>query len=327
MVAPDWARITIPQIMKFFLNLLLALVLVALGYILYPNVAEQFGWDKKPTDTVVDQPASPDTTPDKTDVKPKADKDPEVAENDTKPDTKPSVDPGDAVPPTPKGDTTSAIAKRFPYPKIKSLDTITHKWTLVPERAFPKSITINKPLKFAIGTAGNSATKPAGSKVVPLGTSKQGNIKVAMSKGSPAQAVIAMGDTNFKEQVRKLYSQGVDRIYARVDQHRAAELKRQKTAATVPDKVKASAGAIPKSESDEDRYITIMQQDVQNGGLKGIAMDEIIEWRFVGFESVNGASFWTGVAVYPVSTMFGSFHVEAKAMIQNDKVVKWIKSE
>ncbi|QQL45140.1 hypothetical protein [Sulfuriroseicoccus oceanibius] len=316
--------------MKFFLNLLLSLVLIALGYLLYPNIAGQLGLDQAEEEpTVAEEPAKQDPkvdeAPDPAVPAPDPAEDPKLTEEEEV-DTEPTVAPQDLTPPAPTGDTTSAIAQRFPYPEIKSLADITKNWTEVPGRAYPETITIHKPLQFAVGNSGNTLTKPAGSKVVPLGTSKKRNIKVAMNRDSEAFAVIAMDETDFKDQVRALYRKGVERIYARVDAHRASELKRRQAAAAVPDEVKKTAGAIPETKNDEERYIAVMQASVDNGELRGIDASTIIDWRFLGFETINGEGYWTGAAVYETSTMFGRFREEAKALIKNDKVVRWIKS-
>lgn len=298
--------------MKSFGNILFFVVLLLLGYAIYPSLSEYLGWDKKTDSSTPAEIA--DTSDDEQDAS--------STVTDTTPDR-----PNRPIPPAVQSSATTdstSLEERFPYPMIKSLDEITSNWTAVPERALPSQITLKKDLQFALGTSG-SVTKPADSDVYPVGTNGSLQVRVAMAPGSENEALVAMDDTDFKERVTEMYNNGVAGIRARVDAQRDAERTRIAASATITEAEKATVSSPTATTSTDE--IEIMKSSIARGELAGLSPSDITTYRKLGFEKDGQTVFQVGAAVYDVKTMFGTFQTEAKAFIREGKVVRWERTE
>ena len=297
--------------MKSFGNILFIIVLFALGYAIYPSLSEHLGWGG----------ADEATETDTTDLATTADPDDaEPAPNERPAPPAPNSD--NATQPEPPNDSASALATRFPYPNIRSLEDITRNWTAVPTRALPKQVTLYEELKFTLGAAG-SVTKPADSEVYVSGTNATGQVKVTMAPGSNNEALVPMANTDFKKRVKAMYDEGVANIHARIDAQREAEVARLAAADSITAEEKASVGGSTNTARAKDDYLGLMKDSVASGELTGLSTTDITDWRSLGFEKVGGDTFWTGAAIYMVETLFGEFQTEAKAYIREGRVVRW----
>jgi len=297
--------------MKSFGNILFFVVLLALGYAIYPSLSDHFGWDgetsSSSTEDVADFSDDEDDTTSVTDT------------TDSTIDQPSRPTPPATVQQSATTDSTS-LDDRFPYPQIKSLDEITSNWTAVPERALPSQITLKKELQFTLGTSG-FVTKPADSDVYPVGTNGSLQVRVAMAPGSANEELVAMDDTDFKERVTEMYNNGVAGIRARVDAQPDAERTRVAAAASITEAEKATV--ISPSATTSTDEIEIMKSSIARGELAGITPGDITTYRKLGFEKEGQTVFQIGAAVYDEKTMFGNFQTEAKAFIREGRVVRW----
>ncbi len=236
--------------------------------------------------------------------------------------TTPPPPPVVAPTPPPPAPTDDAVSKLVPMPTIKSLEEITANWTNVPERAFPPKVVLKTDAAFAL-PQGNSMTLSAGRDATPISLAADGTLTVAPRAGSNLRATLPVSQTDFKESVTARYNEGVARIKEGIEARRQKERARLATAATTSDEEKASAGEVPKSASDEERYLALMKQSVANGELKDVTPDKVKSWRWLGYEDVGGTGYWTGVAIITKETYFGEFETEAKAYIRQGKIEKW----
>ena len=67
-----------------------------------------------------------------------------------------------------------------------------------------------------------------------------------------------------------------------------------------------------------------MQESVKGGGIKEFKFEQVEGWKAGEEENVDGELYQTGLAAYKAQTIFGEKTVQAKALIQKGKVVKWI---
>lgn len=81
----------------------------------------------------------------------------------------------------------------------------------------------------------------------------------------------------------------------------------------------ASASAL----SAED-IVKVMQESIRSGQIKEFTFDQVIGWKATEEESVDGQTYQTGLAAYKAETIFGVKNIQAKALIQNGKVTRWI---
>ena len=294
--------------MRSLFQFLVIAALVACGYFLYP-VVEHFlrGHGYLPPDQAA-VPVRPAAA-----VVPAPAPEPAVA---PAPEPAPAAGlaprPEPAVPATPGGSD---------LPRIKTLEEMTDNWRNVPARAFPKRVTIQSPVEFAMA-GGNSMKMVEGREVVPLALSAEGMLTVASGEGSEMKAVIPVDQTDFKDRVTKRYNDGVVKI---LDQAVARQQAERATApeaggpapppATVPE-------GVPATEAD--RNLALMRESVAAGALEGVTPGQVKAWRWVGFEEIEGVGYQTGVAVVTKQTYFGEYETEAKALIRNGKVERWV---
>ena len=294
--------------MRSLFQFLVIAALVACGYFLYP-VVEHFlrGHGYLPPDQAA-VPVRPAAA-----VVPAPAPEPAVA---PAPEPAPAAGlaprPEPAVPATPGGSD---------LPRIKTLEEMTDNWRNVPARAFPKRVTIQSPVEFAMA-GGNSMKMVEGREVVPLALSAEGMLTVASGEGSEMKAVIPVDQTDFKDRVTKRYNDGVvkilDQAVARQQAERATAPEAGGTAtppATVPE-------GVPATEAD--RNLALMRESVAAGALEGVTPGQVKAWRWVGFEEIEGVGYQTGVAVVTKQTYFGEYETEAKALIRNGKVERWV---
>ena len=68
-----------------------------------------------------------------------------------------------------------------------------------------------------------------------------------------------------------------------------------------------------------------MKASIQAGEIKEFSFDQVFEWQpGEGMETIDGIGYLTGIASYKAETVFGVKTIQAKALIQGGKVVRWL---
>jgi hypothetical protein len=71
--------------------------------------------------------------------------------------------------------------------------------------------------------------------------------------------------------------------------------------------------------------VAIMKASIQAGEIKEFSFDQVLEWQpGEGMETIDGIGYLTGIASYKAETVFGVKTIQAKALIQGGKVVRWL---
>lgn len=91
------------------------------------------------------------------------------------------------------------------------------------------------------------------------------------------------------------------------------------TPATEPDPVIANNSTLAA-----DKIVDVMKESIKGGAIKEFTFEQVDEWIAGEAEEVDGVSYQTGLASYKAETIFGVKAVQAKALIQDGKVKKWI---
>ena len=73
-----------------------------------------------------------------------------------------------------------------------------------------------------------------------------------------------------------------------------------------------------------EKIVEVMQQSIKDGAVKVFTFDKVTAWKATEDEEFDGDTYQTGLALYKAVTIFGEKDVEAKALIKNGKVVKWL---
>jgi hypothetical protein len=70
--------------------------------------------------------------------------------------------------------------------------------------------------------------------------------------------------------------------------------------------------------------VGVMQQSIRSGQIKEFTADQVQDWQAGPQETVDGQAYQTGTVTYRAETIFGVKTIQAKALIQNGRVVRWI---
>lgn len=71
--------------------------------------------------------------------------------------------------------------------------------------------------------------------------------------------------------------------------------------------------------------VAVMQESIKGGAIKEFTFDQVLDWQASEApETVEGASYQTGIASYKAETVFGVKTIQAKALIKGGKVVRWL---
>ena len=81
----------------------------------------------------------------------------------------------------------------------------------------------------------------------------------------------------------------------------------------------------PKPPEQDDTY-PLLIESMNSGQVTEVTPAKIKLWGVAEAEMINADPYWTIPVFYDVRTMFGSMETEAKALVQNGKVVRWIYS-
>lgn len=80
----------------------------------------------------------------------------------------------------------------------------------------------------------------------------------------------------------------------------------------------------PAATLNEEGIVKLMQESVKAGELKEFTFDQVLSWKAGEEEDFDGVTYQTGIAAYKTETIFGVKTIEAKALIGEGKIQKWI---
>ncbi|MCW1885827.1 hypothetical protein OKA04_13890 [Luteolibacter flavescens] len=70
--------------------------------------------------------------------------------------------------------------------------------------------------------------------------------------------------------------------------------------------------------------VKLMQDSIKDGDVKEFTFEQVLGWKAGEEEEVDGTKYQTGQAAYKAETIFGVKTIQAKALIKDGRVVKWI---
>jgi hypothetical protein len=73
-----------------------------------------------------------------------------------------------------------------------------------------------------------------------------------------------------------------------------------------------------------EEIIALMKSSISSKQITEFSLDQVNDWKAGEEESIDGSSYQTGTASYQAETIFGTKNIQAKALIQGGKVVRWI---
>jgi hypothetical protein len=70
--------------------------------------------------------------------------------------------------------------------------------------------------------------------------------------------------------------------------------------------------------------VAIMRDSIRNGEIKKFGFTKVKDWKAAADETIDGEIYQIGLVTYEDETLFGVQTIQAKALIQNGRVVRWI---
>ena len=316
----------------FFAILLVACGLLAAGWFFYepyvkpllsrfssgPSMADSNRVintdEKKPVTATPKSPLKPAVTPP---VKP--------ATSGAKPAEKPVA----PVLAAPKSELEQLLETRYPMPQILPLLTIVDQWRNVPPNAYPPEVTAKETIPFELvinGQVAGSSNVAPGTPLKPMRL-EGGQLVVASLVNPTMSKSLAVEKTDFKERIEARYNQFVEMKQKDVEAKRARA--RQMIAAD-PSRLailtgKAAPAAAPGS-GDDPRFAAV-KDSLKKGQAASVTLEEANSFQWNGSEKIGGeyAGTYDTVSVhFVVSTIFGKFPTEYKALLKGGQVVAWI---
>lgn len=178
----------------------------------------------------------------------------------------------------------------------------------VTEDEFPPAVTLREEIRIT-DAEGQEKRIRSGSQVRPVRL--EGNDLVVSPTGTNYEAKLHVMATDFVELVLKRRQEIAD-----------AEARKRQEPEPEPEVV------TPKEEPKQDVVLTdtvqIMQASLKSSQITEFQYDQVVGWKDAGSENVGGQDYQVGLAAYQAETIFGPKQLQAKALIQDGKVVKWL---
>lgn len=83
--------------------------------------------------------------------------------------------------------------------------------------------------------------------------------------------------------------------------------------------------APPVGPAGSSNVVSVMQASIRAAEIKEFTFDQVLDWKAADApEVVEGESYQVGMISYQAETVFGKKTIEAKALIKDGKVVRWL---
>ena len=82
----------------------------------------------------------------------------------------------------------------------------------------------------------------------------------------------------------------------------------------------------PKAEVklNDQEFINALQSSVKAGDVNEFKYEQVVDWKREGEQEIDGGTYDVGLVTYKAQTIFDEQQLQAKALIKDGKVVKWL---
>jgi hypothetical protein len=234
-----------------------------------------------------------------------------------------------AAAPKPKSELEQLLEARYPMPQILPLLTIVDQWRNVPPNAFPAEVAAKETIAFELvingQVAGSSKVAP-GTPLKPVRLAGD-QIVVASLANPTMSAQLPIEKTDFRERIEARYNQFVAAKKADVEAKRDRARKLVEADPARLALLTGKAAAPVAADSKDDPRFAAVKESLRQGEAASVTLEEATEFRWNGSEKVGGeyaGSYDTVTVNFEVSTIFGRFPAEYKALLKGGRVFAWI---
>ncbi len=91
-----------------------------------------------------------------------------------------------------------------------------------------------------------------------------------------------------------------------------------------PAPVTATEQSQAEVKLDDEAFIKVLQNSVKAGDVTEFKFDQVLGWKRLGEQLIDGGTYDVGLVVYSAETIFGMQKIQAKALVKDGRVVKWL---
>ncbi len=193
--------------------------------------------------------------------------------------------------------------------------------TLGPDQ-LPKEVSIYVTIPFKDDSSGLTANLVAGSKH-PLLKVMGSNLQIQV-KDTNYKITLPISKTDLLQQLAQMpLNATIDAPTELPPTKTEPEPEPPKPQAETPGPITTTPQPPATSDTPIDP-LKLMRDSLQNKPIKEFAIDQIVTWSPGGEETFDGETYTTGTVSYESSTILGQKTMQAKALIRNGIIEKWI---
>lgn len=204
----------------------------------------------------------------------------------------------------------------------------------VRDNDLPETVTIENPTVIPT-SGGEGQVRLKKGDVVTLLNRKNDSLIVEKSD-SNGKGKISPKDTDiFQQLVKRIYEREAGGAVATTAPPAPVPAPVAKNVPVVPDPepmpvVEPTPAPEPEPEPaanaklGDDEIIALMKGSIAGGAVKEFTSDQVKGWKANGEETIDGTEYQTGLAAYEAATIFGVRPVQAKALIKDGKIERWV---
>ena len=204
--------------------------------------------------------------------------------------------------------------------------------TLRPDQ-LPKEITIFANVPFRDSSTGLTVDVPAGSKhrLVRI----EGTDAIIEVRGTSYRIKIPISKTDLMQQLSQMSvstpqpSPTEEPTKTSEPTEEAAPAPKTEPLTEPPPAAPETSSTVtetppPSVESTPVDPLKLMREDLQSGKIKEFNVDQVVNWNEGGTETIDGTTYSTAIVSYETDTILGRKTMQAKALILNGTIEKWI---
>lgn len=194
--------------------------------------------------------------------------------------------------------------------------------TLRPDQ-LPKEVTIFATIPFKDSTSGLVVNVPAGSKHKPVKVEGK-DVQIEIT-GTQYRLKLPISKTDLLEQLSQMPISPTPPPPAvePTPEPEPAEPEAPKPPVETPAPI-AETPPPTNIETSPADALKMMRDTLQSGKIKEFNIDQVVTWNQGGTENIDGINYTTGTVGYETKTILGQKTMQAKALIRNGTIEKWI---
>lgn len=187
--------------------------------------------------------------------------------------------------------------------------------TLRPDQ-FPEKVTLRRSVEFSAPGAAQALVMEAGTQATPVRV--EGNdLVVSLVPGGPIEGRVGVMETDLIESLGNqppVVDPPAPPVPDPVDPPVVME---------DPEEEDSPAPA-PAASLDAEAIVKLMQESIKAGSISEFTFDQVLGWKAGEDEERDGVTYQTGLVAYKAETIFGVKNIQAQALIEGGKIVRWI---